>query len=92
VHAVANHHDPVQSQSWFGAVPGDELIDSVLLDSARSGRAEAIENCRFTMIQVWEPEHSATVIRLDSVFAHDDGLQCRRIGTTAQTAGPMQGH
>ena len=35
------------------------------------------------MIQVWKPKHSATVIRLDSVFAHGDGLPCRRIGTTA---------
>jgi hypothetical protein len=26
------------------------------------------------MIQVWQAEHSATVIRLDSRFAHDDGL------------------
>jgi hypothetical protein len=26
------------------------------------------------MIQIWKPKHSATVIRLDSVFAHSDGL------------------
>jgi hypothetical protein len=26
------------------------------------------------MIQIWQAEHSATVIRLDSRFAHDDGL------------------
>jgi hypothetical protein len=42
------------------------------------------------MIQIWKPKHSATVIRLDSVFAHGDGLPCRRIGTTAQTAWAMQ--
>jgi hypothetical protein len=42
------------------------------------------------MIQVWQAEHSATIVRLDSRFAHDDGLQCRRIGTTAQTVGAMR--
>jgi hypothetical protein len=31
------------------------------------------------MIQVWKPKHSATVIRLDSVFANSDGLPCRSI-------------
>jgi hypothetical protein len=30
------------------------------------------------MIQIRQPKHSATVIRLDSLFAHGDGLQCRR--------------
>ena len=52
-------------------------FDGILVDSAPSWRAEAIENCRFTMIQVWQAEHSATIVRLDSRFAHDDGLQCR---------------
>jgi hypothetical protein len=31
------------------------------------------------MIQIREPKQSATVIRLDSLFAHSDGLQCRSI-------------
>jgi hypothetical protein len=35
------------------------------------------------MIQIWKPKHSATVIRLDSLFAHGDGLPCRRTGTMA---------
>ena len=39
------------------------------------------------MIQIWKPKYSATVIRLDSVFAHGDGLPCRRIGTTANRLG-----
>jgi hypothetical protein len=42
------------------------------------------------MIQVGQAKHPATVIRLDSVFAHDDGLPCRRIGTTAQIVWAMQ--
>lgn len=31
------------------------------------------------MIQIRQPKHSATVIPLDSLFAHSDGLQCRSI-------------
>src|ERR1035441_244370 len=90
VHAIAHDDDAVERQPRLGAVPGDELVDGVLVDSARSWRAEAIENCRFTMIQVWQAEHSATIVWLDSLFAHGDGLPCRRIGTTAQTAWAMQ--
>jgi hypothetical protein len=29
------------------------------------------------MIQIRQPKHSAMVVRLDSVFAHSDGLPCR---------------
>src|SRR6476660_317923 len=39
------------------------------------------------MIQIWKPKHSATVVRLDSAFAHGDGLPCRSIGTTANRLG-----
>src|SRR5882724_1120691 len=39
------------------------------------------------MIQIGQSKHSATVIRLDSVFAHGDGLPCRRIGTTVNRLG-----
>lgn len=87
VHAIAHDDDAVEGQPRLGAVPSDELVDGVLVDSARSWRAEAIENCRFTMIQVWQAEHSATIVRFDSRFAHDDGLQCRRISTTADRLG-----
>ncbi|PYJ65198.1 MAG: hypothetical protein DME76_18545, partial [Verrucomicrobia bacterium] len=39
-----------------------------------------------TMIQVWQAEHSATIVRLDSRFAHDDGLQCRGSRNTVSSA------
>ena len=86
MHAVANDYDAIEGQSGLGAVPGDELVDGVFVDAARSWRAEAIENCRFTMIQVWQAEHSATIVRLDSRFAHDDGLQCRSSRNTVSLA------
>ena len=41
--------------------------------------SEAVEHCQFAMIQIRQPKHSATVIRLDSLFAHSDGLPCRSI-------------
>ena len=41
-------------------------------------------------LEIGQTKHSATIVRLDSWFAHDDGLPCRRIATTAQTVGPMQ--
>ena len=89
VHAVAHDDDAVEGQPGLGAVPGDELVDGVLVNSARSWRAEAVEHRQFAMIQVWKPKHSATVIRLDSVFAHGDGLPCRRI-ELRQTVWAMQ--
>jgi hypothetical protein len=58
--------------------------------AARSWRAEAVEHGQFAMIEIRQPQYSATVIRLDSLFAHDDGLPCRRIGTTAHTVWAMQ--
>src|SRR5450755_2236459 len=68
MHAVANDHDAVESQSRLGAIPSNELIDGVL-------------------VQVWQPEHSATIIWFDSLFAHDNGLPCRSIGSTADRLG-----
>src|SRR5512135_167042 len=87
VHAVANHHDAVECQARFGAIPGDELIDGVLVYTARGRRAETVEHSQFAVIQIRQAKHPATVIRLDSVFAHGDGLPCRRIGTTANRQG-----
>ena len=87
VHAITHDDDAVECQPGLGPVPGDELVDGVLVDSARGWRAEAVENCRFAMIQIRQPQHSATVIRLDSVCAHGDGLPCRTIGTTVDRRG-----
>src|ERR1700730_8247215 len=44
VHAIAHDDDAVEGEPRLGAVPSDELVDGVLVDSARSWRAEAIEN------------------------------------------------
>ncbi len=44
-----------------------------------SWRAEAVKDCQVAMIQIRQSKHSATVIRLDSLFARSDGLPCRSI-------------
>ena len=46
-----------------------------------------MENCRFTMIQVWQAEHSATIVRLDSRFAHSDGLPMPQLWDDSRPPG-----
>src|SRR5438128_1179280 len=40
----ADNDNATESQSWFRAVPSDELLDSVLVCAARTGRGKAIYN------------------------------------------------
>lgn len=35
------------------------------------------------MVEVWQPKRSATIIWLNLLFAHSDGLPCRSLGATA---------
>ncbi|MGA2377612.1 MAG: DUF6429 family protein [Candidatus Sulfotelmatobacter sp.] len=77
MHAVAGDHDPIEGEAWFRAVPRNELIEGVFVDAARAGRAEAIEHCQFGVVEVWQPERSATIIWLGLFLAHGDGLPCR---------------
>jgi hypothetical protein len=89
VHAVANDGDAIEGEAWLGAIPGDKLIDRVLVHSARGGRAEAVEHCQFAMIQIRQPKHSATVIRLDFLLAqaaasHVAALGLRQIACAMQ--------
>src|SRR6266581_2919138 len=83
VHAIAHHDDAVEGQPRLGAAPGDELVDGVLVDSARSWRAETVEYCQLAVIQVWQPKHSAMIAWFCFAFAHANGLPRRRNGTTA---------
>jgi hypothetical protein len=83
VHAVANDYDAIECQSGLGAVPGDELVDGALVDAARGWRAEAVEHCQFAVIQIRQPKHSATVIRLIlclpmATASHAAGLELRQ--------------
>src|SRR5580692_9105169 len=74
MHAIPDYNDAVESEAGLGAIPSNELVNGILVHTARSWRAEAIEHCQFAMIQIRQPKHSATVVRLDSLFAHSDGL------------------
>src|ERR1700737_5071006 len=62
-------------------------MDGVFIDAARGRGTEAIEHRQFAMIQIRQPKHSATVIRLDSLFAHSDGLPCRSLWDYQGPAG-----
>jgi len=83
VHAIANHHDAIKGQAGLGTVPGNELIDGVVVHAARGWRSETVEHRTFAVIQIGQSQHSATVIWLDSPFAHGDGPPAAVIGTTA---------
>ena len=52
VHAIAHDHNAVEGQPRLGAIPGDELVDGVLVNAARRWRAEATEHRSFAMIQI----------------------------------------
>jgi hypothetical protein len=51
------------------------------LDEVRRIRVatSAVKHGQSAMIQIRQGKHSATVVRLDSLFAQSDGLPCRRI-------------
>ena len=55
------------------------LAGQLFVDAARAGRREAVEHRHLGVVEVWQPERFATIIRLDSVFAHGDGLPCRSL-------------
>jgi hypothetical protein len=58
----------------------------MILCAARGWRAEAIEHRRFTMIQDWQAEHSATIVWPNSRFAHDKASSTGAVGNTVSSA------
>jgi len=50
IQAIAHDDDAVEGQPRFGAVPGNELVDSVLVYAARCWRSETVQHRRFAMI------------------------------------------
>ena len=52
VKPIAQDHCFVEGQSWFRTVPGDELIDSVLISAPRVRRTKAPEDCGFRVFQI----------------------------------------
>ena len=80
--AVANHYDTVEGKAGFGTVPSDELIDGVLVPTARGWRAEAIEHGQLAVIQIRQAKHPATVCAVVLILRHGrpiprDGLLLR---------------
>src|ERR1700694_5639707 len=44
VHAVANHDNAAECQSRFRTVPSHEILNCVLIHSARTGRCKTVEH------------------------------------------------
>ena len=49
---VAQNNRFVEGQSWFRTVPGDELIDGMLISTPRVRGAEAPQDCGFRVFQI----------------------------------------
>src|ERR1035441_8676624 len=54
--AITGDHNLVERQAWFGAVPLNEFIDRVSISALRLGRAKAIQDRRFAVVQIREAE------------------------------------
>src|SRR5664280_2968747 len=55
-YAVTRNHNLVERQAWLGAVPLNKLINGVSVATLRLGRAKAIQNRRFAVIQIRQTE------------------------------------
>jgi hypothetical protein len=54
--AITGDHNLVERQAWLGAVPLDEFINCVSISALRLGRAKAIQDRRFAVVQIREIE------------------------------------
>jgi hypothetical protein len=70
VHAVTHDNDAIECESRLRAVPSSELIDGVLVNAAGRRRSEAVQDRQLGVIQIWQPEHGATIIRFAFFPAH----------------------
>jgi hypothetical protein len=52
----ADNHNLVERQARLGAVPLNEFIDRVSISALRLGRAKAIQDRRFAVVQIREAE------------------------------------
>ena len=52
VNPIPHHHGFVEGQAWFRTVPGDELIDRMLVSAPRVRRTEAPQDCCFRVLQI----------------------------------------
>jgi hypothetical protein len=54
--AITGNDDLVEGQSWLGAIPLNKFINRVSISALRLGRAKAIQNRRFAVVQIREAE------------------------------------
>src|SRR5258708_16846165 len=58
VKPITQNHCFVECQSWIRTVPGNELVNSMLISAPRIRRTEAPEDCGFRVFQIGDAELS----------------------------------
>ena len=53
---IAQHHYSVESQARFRTIPVNELIDGVTITPLRVQAGEAIQDCGFGVLEVWQTQ------------------------------------
>jgi len=53
---IAQHYDSVESQARFRTIPVNEFIDGVTITSLGVQAGEAIQDCRFGVLEVWQAQ------------------------------------
>ncbi len=56
MYAVSQHHDTVERQPRFGAIPIDELSDRVIIRTLSTLRSERVENCSLRQRQIGQAQ------------------------------------
>jgi hypothetical protein len=51
---IAQHYNSVESQTRFRTIPVNELIDGVTITPSGVQAGEAIQDCGFGMLEVWQ--------------------------------------
>jgi hypothetical protein len=54
--AITQDHDPAKGQARFRAIPVNELIDGVTITPLRVQAGEAIQDCGFGVLEVWQAQ------------------------------------
>ena len=54
---IAQHHNSVKSQARFRTIPVNEFIDGVTITPLRVQAGEAIQDCGFGVLEVWQAQN-----------------------------------
>ncbi len=54
--AVTQDHDPIKGQARFRTIPVNEFIDGVTITPLGVQAGEAIQDCGFGVLEVWQAQ------------------------------------